>query len=122
VIYKRWAFGFGCSKKRSYLQFGGPFQCVNIDRGTIEWEHDLGLWGSMILAHDKLIIITGDGRLIVAEPSSQGFEEVSSATIYPINSRELQGPRNCCWTMPVLSYGHIYVRTINGDLMCVDMR
>lgn len=122
VIFKRWAFGFGRREKRSYLQFGGPFQCVNIDQGKVEWEHDLGFWGSMILAYDKLIIITGDGRLIVAEPSSQGFQEISSAPIYHINSRDLQGPHNCCWTMPVLSHGRVYVRAIDGNLTCVDMR
>jgi outer membrane protein assembly factor BamB len=122
VIYQKWAFGFSRSKQRSSLQFGGPLQCIDVERGTIVWEQDLGLWGSMILANDKLIVITGDGRLIVAEASPHGFKTISSAQVYPIDPRELKGPRNCFWSMPVLSHGHIYVRNIRGDVLCVDMR
>lgn len=122
VIYKKRAFGFGRGSQRSKLQFGGPLQCIDLSNGSLAWQRDLGLWGSMILIHDKLMILTGDGRLIVARASGQAFQEISSASIFPIGERDLQGPHNACWTMPVFSHGHAYLRTIRGELACVDMR
>ena len=76
----------------------------------------------MMIAHDKLIIITGRGRLIVAETSSDSFQEISSADIFGITDEQINKRENVCWTMPVFSNGHVYVRATNGDVACVDMR
>jgi len=68
--------------------------------------------GSLCLADGKLIILSERGKLVIAEASPKGFEELASAQI-------LQGK---CWTVPVLANGRIYARNADGQLVCVDVR
>jgi outer membrane protein assembly factor BamB len=67
--------------------------------------------GSLMLANGKLIILSEDGKLVIAEASPDKFKEISS-------SRILTGK---CWTVPVLANGRIYARNADGRLVCVDV-
>ncbi|MHC4680276.1 MAG: hypothetical protein ACYTEK_16440 [Planctomycetota bacterium] len=64
-----------------------------------------------MLADGKLIILGEKGKLVIAEASPDGFNQLASAQI-------LTGK---CWTVPVLANGRIYARNAVGDLVCVDV-
>ncbi|MDA7905212.1 alcohol dehydrogenase, partial [Rhodopirellula sp.] len=67
--------------------------------------------GSLMIADGKLVILSDDGRLVIANATSAGFEELCSASI-------LEGR---CWTVPVLLDGCVYARNAAGDLVAVQL-
>lgn len=86
-------------------------KCLDWETGDVKWsQKGLGK-GSLMLADGKLIIMSDNGKLVIAEALPDGFDELASAKI-------LSG---LCWTVPVLSGGKIYCRNHEGDLVCVDV-
>ena len=61
--------------------------------------------GGLMIADGKLIIISQQGELIIAEASPESFKQISRAKV-------LDG---LCWTVPVLSNGRIYCRNQEGN-------
>jgi len=85
--------------------------CLDTRTGKARWARDgLGM-GSLTAADGKLIVLSNDGRIVIAEASPKGYEELGSG-------RAL-GKRSNCWTPPVLCGGLIYARNSEGDLACV---
>jgi len=123
TAFQSWVIlnGYGYGFKRSDKQY---LQCIEIMTGKQKWEHQVVDWGSLMAANGKLIILYGQGDLSIAEASSVGYKEISSAKLFDIGHwRSYQkGDVNCCWTAPVLSNGRIYCRNTYGDLVCVDMK
>jgi outer membrane protein assembly factor BamB len=102
VLHEQHLYGFDESMLR----------CVDID-GNSKWRvRGLGL-GSLSLAGGRLLVLSSDGELIVADASPAGFQELSRRKV-------LDGGEY--WTMPVLVDGLIYVRNSLGDLKCLDHR
>jgi len=90
----------------------GALKCLDFPRGTVKWaQKGFGL-GSLMLAGDKLIVLSDKGRLAIAPAVPAGYTELAAAQI-------LEGK---CWTMPVLAHGRIYARNAKGDLVCLDVR
>ena len=67
-------------------------------------------FGALQAIGQKLLIISNQGELVVAETNPDEFTEISRA--------QVTGPK--CWTMPVLS-GRVYCRNSRGDLICLDL-
>jgi len=67
--------------------------------------------GSLTAADGKLIVLSNDGRIVIAEASPKGYKELNSG-------RALRKSSNC-WTPPVLCGGLIYARNSKGELACV---
>ena len=81
------------------------------DTGEVMWtESGLGC-GSLMIADSKLVILSDDGRLVIAKATSAGYDEVASASI-------LEGR---CWTVPVLLEGCVYARNAAGKLVAVQL-
>jgi outer membrane protein assembly factor BamB len=107
VLWKGHLYGFD-----GQVDGGGKLTCLNFRTGERAWSQaGLGT-GSLMLADGKLIILSEDGKLVVAEASPERFKELASAQI-------LMGK---CWTVPVLANGRIYARNAAGRLVCVDVR
>jgi outer membrane protein assembly factor BamB len=88
------------------------FKCIDL-AGEERWrERGLGK-GAHVLADGRLIVLSEQGELVVAEASPGGYKELSRAKV-------LDG--SVCWTMPVLANGLIYCRNQGGDLVCLDHR
>ena len=86
--------------------------CLDWKTGEVKWtQKGLGK-GSLMLADGKLIALGDKGKLVIADASPDGFNELASVKI-------LSG---LCWTVPVLSNGKIYCRNHEGDLVCVDVK
>ena len=93
---------------------GAKLVCLDFKTGKVAWsQKGAGKYGSsLLLSGGKLIILTEKGKLIIAEASPRGFNQITSAQI-------LSGR---CWTVPVLANGKIYARS-NGTekLVCLDV-
>lgn len=89
----------------------GELKCMEFESGNVKWSQEGMGTGSLMLANGKLIILSEDGKLVIAEASPEEFKEISSARI-------LTGK---CWTVPVLANGAIYARNADGRLVCVDV-
>jgi outer membrane protein assembly factor BamB len=81
-------------------------KCLNFNTGEEKWrKRGLGK-GSLMLAGDKLIILSERGTLVIAEATPDEYQEISQAQV-------LEGR---CWTVPVLADQKIYCRTRRGIL------
>jgi len=81
-------------------------------------QKDLGK-GSLILADGKLIVLSEQGKLVIAPASADGFK--------PISELEVFTGRTKCWTAPVLANGRIYTRKVvlkgkESEIVCVDVK
>ena len=86
--------------------------CMEHGTGEVRWK-ELGLGcGSLMLADGKLIILSDQGELVIAEATSEAFRPISKAKV-------LDGR---CWTVPVLAGGRIYCRNAAGDVVALDVR
>jgi outer membrane protein assembly factor BamB len=89
---------------------GNHLKCVDIASGTSKWAQPMG--GTLILASDKLLILTTGGKLVEAEAAPAAYKELGSAAI-------LSG--KTCWTAPTLAGGKVYARCKEGDLVGVEL-
>jgi len=89
----------------------GELTCLEFESGNVKWSQGGMGTGSLMLADGKLIILSEDGKLVIAEASPEKYKEISSAQI-------LTGK---CWTVPVLANSRIYARNAAGRLVCVDV-
>ena len=89
---------------------GGTLKCLEFMTGEEKWSAGgLGI-GSLMLATDKLIVLSEKGELIIARANPKKFDVLARKQI-------IHGK---CWTVPVLAGGVIYARNAAGDLVCVD--
>lgn len=88
-------------------------RCVEVETGKLRWSTPPLAAGSLILADDKLIVLTENGELIIAPatPAPEGFRPSARAQILGFNTRAL----------PALSSGRFYARDAK-QLVCVDLR
>jgi outer membrane protein assembly factor BamB len=87
-------------------------KCIEFATGTEKWsEPNIGN-GGVTLADGKLIVLTGQGELMVLPASPEAFQPTARAQVLGGTS----------WTAPVLANGRIYCRNSRGDVVCVDVR
>jgi len=78
--------------------------------GKVHWSEDEFGMASCILADGKLILVTTDGEVVLAEPSREEYRELARARITDETTRAL----------PALSDGRLYVRGTT-ELKCFDL-
>ncbi len=108
ILYKGYLYGFdGNSNLGRVVQL----TCMNLETGEVAWkQRGLGC-GSLMIADGKLLALTEKGKLILAEATPDGFQELATSSF-------LTGR---CWTVPVLVNGRIYGRNASGALIAVDL-
>jgi outer membrane protein assembly factor BamB len=106
---------------------GGPYKyaaslrCVDLETGKLKWERIMSeaMFNgcvSLMAADGKLIILTDDGMLVIAEASAEGYKEISRCEV-PKGETGIAK----FWTAPVLCNGRIYCRNYYGELVCIDV-
>ncbi|MCA9054285.1 MAG: PQQ-binding-like beta-propeller repeat protein [Planctomycetaceae bacterium] len=86
--------------------------CVEFESGDVRWEQP-GLGSATLIASgSRLLILSDQGELVVAEASPEKYQEVSRGKV-------LSGK---CWTTPALSDGRLYCRSAAGEVVCIDLR
>lgn len=90
----------------------GDLVCLEFKTGAEKWRKSTG-FGSLVVADGKLIVLTENGGLLIADASPADYRELAAA-------KGVLG--KTCWTMPVLCDGRLYCRNEKGDLVCLDLR
>ena len=83
---------------------------VDAETGELVWRARGQGEGTLIMADGKLIILTTDGELVVAEASPKAYKEIAAAQI-------LEGS---CLTAPTLAGGRLYLRNLS-EIICLDL-
>jgi outer membrane protein assembly factor BamB len=109
VLYQGALFGFDGNSHRSELV---DLACIDFATGEERWRHNGLGCGSLIVAGDKLVMLSDAGELAIAEAKTDKYTELSRGKV-------LDGR---CWTVPTLSHGRLYARNADGKLVCVDLR
>jgi outer membrane protein assembly factor BamB len=85
----------------------------------MEWKSARQTWdvagfgsGTVIAAGTKLLALFEKGELVVVEADPSKYTELARAKV-------LDGK---CWIQPTLANGRLYCRTIEGSLVCLDVR
>jgi len=96
----------------SFKRYGvGPFKCVNVATGKVEWDQPGFGAGNVIMVNNKLLALADDGELVVIDPTPSGYKELARTQV-------IEGK---CWSTPAFSDGLIYVRSTKEGA-CLDPR
>lgn len=86
--------------------------CLDKATGEPKWkEKGLGK-ASLMLAGDKLVILSERGDAVIAKATSEGYQELARTHVLD----------NRCWVVPVLSNGLLYCKDNDGEMACLDLR
>jgi len=85
-------------------------RCVELRTGKVRWQEDSVGAATVLLAGDRLLILTGNGELIRAAAAPEGFKAFDRAQIMP------QGVR----AYPALADAFLYARS-KDTLFCFDL-
>lgn len=92
----------------------GTVRCVDFATGEEKWETRGPGKGNMILAEGQIIILTEDGRLVLAPASPEGYNATAEV-------RVLEGRSGISFTMPTLLDGKLYLRN-SEEMVCVNLK
>jgi outer membrane protein assembly factor BamB len=85
--------------------------CLDLASGDEKWRAKEVNHGSLILAGDKLLVLTEGGDLVVAAASGAAYKELAR--------KKVLGGR--CWVQPTLANGKVYCRNNTGELVTLDL-
>jgi outer membrane protein assembly factor BamB len=91
---------------------GGNLVCLNLADGSEIWRERTVRGGSLVLAGDKLICLTEQGELIIAEASPAGFK--------PLLRNHMLDGRS--WVQPTFSGGKLFLKNNAGHLVCAEVK
>lgn len=94
------------------MDAGARVKCIAWETGEVVWSVDDLTPGGLSIADGKLILITESGRLVIAPATPDGWQPIAETQVLDAK----------CRTVPVLSGGRIYIRSVQGDVACVDCR
>src|SRR5438093_4096393 len=86
-------------------------RCVELATGKVRWSESGLQPGTVTLAGDQLLVLTGRGELLQAPATPQGFKPAARAQILGLEVR----------AHPALADGMFYARS-KEKLVCVDLR
>lgn len=91
---------------------GGNLVCLDLASGAKLWEERSVKGGSLILAQEKLVVLTEKGELVIAQAIASGFTPIVRAKV--LDKR--------CWVQPTLADGRVYVKNNEGELACFELK
>ncbi|MBL9135994.1 MAG: PQQ-like beta-propeller repeat protein [Verrucomicrobiales bacterium] len=87
-----------------------PLKCIELATGTEKWSEPNFGPGQVLLVDGKILLLTADGKLILAAPTPERYQELA-------RFKALSGT---CWNAPAISQGRIYARS-NREGVCLDV-
>lgn len=91
---------------------GGNLVCLDLVSGKRLWIERSVKGGSLVLADDKLVVLTEKGELVIAPAIANEFKPLLRARLLD----------KCCWVQPTLSDGLVFVKNNEGDLACLELK
>lgn len=90
----------------------GELRCLDAKTGDVKWSQKNPGLGALTAAGGKLVMLTRQGELVVADAAPEKYNELARAQV----------TGTLCRTEPILCDAKIYVRTSRGDVMCFDVK
>jgi hypothetical protein len=90
---------------------GPSLRCVELATGKVRWSEPSLKPGTVTLAGEELLVLTGQGELLKAAATPNGFKPSARAQILGLEVR----------AHPALADGMFYARS-KEKLVCVDLR
>lgn len=88
-------------------------KCLDAATGKLKWRQGGLGKGSLIIADGKLVIMSENGKLVIARTSPEKYQVVAEAQVL---SKER------CWVVPTLTDGRIFCRNNEGEAVALDVR
>jgi len=111
AVVGEYAYQFSDHKNKASLH------CIDLKTGAPVWSADLGRFGAVTVVSDKLAILTGTGKVIIADAKPNGFNIIKELQVLPAEDVE----KNWCWTAPTFFGGKLFVRNSGGDMACINL-
>jgi outer membrane protein assembly factor BamB len=93
---------------------GGCLKCLDFKTGEILWTEDTD-HTSMIAVDEKLILLNQWGELTIMDADRKGCRISSKARVMKASRN------NRFWTPPSFCDGRLFLRSMKGDILCVDL-
>jgi outer membrane protein assembly factor BamB len=93
----------------------GVLRCLDLRNGEQTWEAREQFKGCPIIADDRLIIMTEEGNLVLADASPK---ECKITAKLPQLFKNKSVP---CWTLPALEAGKLFLRG-EQEIICLDVK
>ena len=87
-------------------------KCLNADTGKTKWRQGGLGKGSLIIADGKLVIMSENGKLVIAAASPDRFRSLAEAQVL---SKER------AWVVPTLANGSIFCKNNDGEAVALDV-
>ncbi len=87
-----------------------PLKCVELATGTEKWSRPGFGAGQVLLVDGTLLLLSADGKLILAEPNPTAYIELA----------RYQALSGKCWNGPAISEGRLYARSTKEGV-CLDV-
>lgn len=87
--------------------------CIDFRNGRVIWSQRLsGNRGNVLLVDGKLIALSEQGEMVLAEATPSGYRELGQLQVLP----------RVVWAPPALVNGRLYARNNDGRLVALDLR
>ena len=106
VAHSGYLYGF-----HGRQESGTELRCISAGDGAIAWKTDRMPAGSVLIADDKLLVLTERGELLIAPVSAKAFKPSGRGQVLGAETRAL----------PAFSDGLFYCRD-RRQLVCIDLR
>lgn len=111
VAIGEYAYQFSIHRNKSRLY------CIDLKNGQPKWHNDMGKWGTILGTKDKLIIMSGLGKVTIAEANPNEYKPLKELQVF--DSEDVE--ENWCWTMPTLVNQQLFVRNSKGEVACIQL-
>jgi outer membrane protein assembly factor BamB len=112
VIVGDYAYQYGTAKGKNLLC------CIEVKTGEVKWSENLGQFGQLIAVNNKLMIISGLGKVIIADASPLKFNKLTELQVLSSENKE----ENRCFTAPVFIDGKLFIRNFKGEVACINLK
>jgi outer membrane protein assembly factor BamB len=109
VVYQGFIYTL-CGENSTFLYM--PLSCINISTGELMWTTNNFGMGGIILVDGKLLVLTEDGQLVLAQPNPTAYVELARYQAFDFNP----GHRGKCWISPAYSNGRIYAHSTTAAI------
>jgi len=112
-----------CYQGFLYGQFGAvsfdspnaQLKCIDLQTGTQMWSTNGFGRGGTILVDNKIVTLTERGDLVLVQPNTNAYTELSRFTLFP----NFDFDTNKCWNVPAVADGRIYARS-TAEAVCLN--
>jgi len=99
-----------CGENSTFLST--PLNCIEISTGNLKWSTNGFGMGGLILVDGKLLVLTEDGQLVLAQANPNAYTELARYRAFQFDPNN----RGKCWISPAFSNGRIYAHSTTAAI------